>query len=1180
MGIVTRLMATVLLMAGLLITPAAASAQQAAPATAADVTAMWANYGDNGSGHWTGGDASVSVPLPDGRIAWLYADTFLGTVNDDYSRSPDTPFINNSLVVQDGTTLGPTLHGGTAANPTALVTPSSAGDFYWVADGTVEDNKLKVLYGKYTTTGQGPPLGFALAGTALATFSLPDLKLTSVRDLPTSGKIGWGSALMEDGAQTYIYGSEYADGVKFVHVARAAQGALDGPWEYWTGSDWSSQESASKPLMSGGGEAMSVGKVGNQYVAVTQENNEVFSSWIVAYVAASPTGPFTGPIYLHEAIEPELSGWKQFVYAARVHPELSAPGKLLLSYDVNVWDKNDDFQDARVYRPRFVEVAWPPPAPDPAKVPAAPSGLRAVAASDGSAGLTWTAPPGANLNYWVYRKDITAGQTHFARTLNPATEPRYTDVMLKAGHTYAYRVTAIAVGGQESAFTPAVTIEGRLSVPPAPTGLKAVPGTVGDVALTWTASEPGVSHHVYRRDITAGETLFVQDTSIDDPYAAAGTVKGLQSAHEYEFKVTAVNQEGESEPSNLVKATARFAPPAAPTNLTATALPDGSVRLAWAAPAGGAPTYWVHRRDVTAGETAFSRLDLPVSQTSTTVPLLTSGSTYEFKVTAENNGGVGPPSNLATATARLTPPAAPTGLSATPQADGSVKLNWTAPARARAFWVYRRDVTFGQQAFSRVPRPTEDTSMVIDDLVNGNLYEFKVAAVGDGGEGTASTVVTATAKTTSVAPLKKLTTGAAAKLSSDAPVPPQNLWVSRNGDGYVELTWDAGQNGDVFYWVQFRSAGQETWYQMTYPTTRTTARVEGFLWNGFTYEFRVVAENTAGTSGPSNTVSVTVGPQRPQQPKNVKALAGDHEVVLYWDEDTSSDVYYWVEFRSAGASAWLRFAWPVTRNEARVSYPLWAGYYYDFRVVAVNPAGESPPSAPVTAAPGFGTPQSPQIVDAVSSIGEIQVSWTPTSPYDYYWVYYRPANIGLWTKVRYPVARTELNLTYLPVGEYKIRITSVNPAGESKPSEVKAANVLPTKRVALDMLTTSNQDSQDEWMRGHNQKDHGIWAYYDFNWDTDYCTRPGVDQPIFPIFPPPLYEQVDWRPACGRHDFGYRNYQKNDWFDYATKHRVDLTFLRDMKHACDKDVTILSRSNCYALAAVYLFAVRVAHPPL
>ena len=33
------------------------------------------------------------VPLPDGRVAWLYSDTFLGTVNPDHSRPAHTPLV-------------------------------------------------------------------------------------------------------------------------------------------------------------------------------------------------------------------------------------------------------------------------------------------------------------------------------------------------------------------------------------------------------------------------------------------------------------------------------------------------------------------------------------------------------------------------------------------------------------------------------------------------------------------------------------------------------------------------------------------------------------------------------------------------------------------------------------------------------------------------------------------------------------------------------------------------------------------------------------------------------------------------------------------------------------------------------------------------------------------------------
>src|SRR5688500_3925696 len=84
---------------------AAAAASVAAPApaamTAEHVGDMFRVYGDAG-GHWTGGDSTVSVRLPDGRVVWLFSDTFLGSVNPDGSRPAETPMVNNTIVVQDG----------------------------------------------------------------------------------------------------------------------------------------------------------------------------------------------------------------------------------------------------------------------------------------------------------------------------------------------------------------------------------------------------------------------------------------------------------------------------------------------------------------------------------------------------------------------------------------------------------------------------------------------------------------------------------------------------------------------------------------------------------------------------------------------------------------------------------------------------------------------------------------------------------------------------------------------------------------------------------------------------------------------------------------------------------------------------------------------------------------------
>src|SRR4051812_6166597 len=133
---------------------------------AAELTAMFERYGDS-SGAWSGADNTASVALPDGRVVWLFSDTYLGRVDAGHTRPRDTPFIRNTIVVQQGGQAVRTLHGGTDAHPAALVTPTQAGQYYWAQAGFVAGDKLHVFYNRYRTVGTGL-WDFTLTGTALA----------------------------------------------------------------------------------------------------------------------------------------------------------------------------------------------------------------------------------------------------------------------------------------------------------------------------------------------------------------------------------------------------------------------------------------------------------------------------------------------------------------------------------------------------------------------------------------------------------------------------------------------------------------------------------------------------------------------------------------------------------------------------------------------------------------------------------------------------------------------------------------------------------------------------------------------------------------------------------------------------------------------------------------------------
>lgn len=83
------------------------------------------------------------------------------------------------------------------------------------------------------------------------------------------------------------------------------------------------------------------------------------------------------------------------------------------------------------------------------------------------------------------------------------------------------------------------------------------------------------------------------------------------------------------------------------------------------------------------------------------------------------------------------------------------------------------------------------------------------------------------------------------------------------------------------------------------------------------------------------------------------------------------------------------------------------------------------------------------------------------------------------------------------------------------------------------------------------------------DFSTDECSAPVVGS-TGPSF--------DFRSACTRHDFGYRNYKRLDVFDQK-KEAVDTRFLEDMKAHCATR-SVLLQPDCYKWAYVFYEAVK------
>ncbi|MFG3716067.1 fibronectin type III domain-containing protein [Micromonospora sp. NPDC047730] len=790
------------------------------------LTALFDRYGDT-SGRWNGADRTASVRLPDGRLLWLFSDTFLGPVDPDGSRPDTASFINNSMVVQQGEELRETVHGGTAEEPASLVPPPAADQFHWVGDAQVVGQSLQMLVNRYRRTGAGP-LDHVLLGTSLATFALPGLAPTAVRPLPLGQRISWGSALLRDGGHTWIYGTEASGDTKFAHVARVAGDDLTGPWEFWTGSGWAPEVDRSARVLSGVGTSYGVQRVGDRYVLVTHENNLVFSGDLVAYSAAGPTGPFEGPDYLHSAAETDAG---HLVYDADLHPDLARPGKLLISYNVNNVDDAVTYADAGVYRPRFVEVDWPRPRPDRADVPPAPAALTADAQGAGNAELRWR-PVSADDDprYLVHRRDVTAGQTHFVRIGEPTAEPRFSADFLVNGHEYEFRVTTLGRRG-EGPPSPVARMTATVPPPAPPGGLRATAGRTGDVAVRWDPLPFVQLFRLYQRDVTSGQRA---PALVGTFTGTSATVDSLWHARTYEFTVVAVGGGGDSQPSAPVRATAFVTPPAAPARPTASPQPDGDIRLNWAS-LGPGVSYRVYRRDVTAGETRLGSPSLD-TRANHLARYLRHDHEYEFAVSAVNSGGEGPLSPPVRARPRFTAPkVVPAGLRVTKIGPGQVELAWRSTNPGGWHRVYRRDLTAGEREFTEEKVAVQGTEATIHQLRNGHEYEFAVAAANQAGPGRLSRPVRAT---------PRLPT-------------PGGLAVTASGNGEARLSWRQAGPG-LAYRVQLRDVTSGTsWRTDPYPVAGTDFTAV-LLTRGHRYEFRVAATDGVDTGSPSAPVAVLV----------------------------------------------------------------------------------------------------------------------------------------------------------------------------------------------------------------------------------------------------------------------------------------------------------------------------------
>jgi len=180
-------------------------------------------------------------------------------------------------------------------------------------------------------------------------------------------------------------------------------------------------------------------------------------------------------------------------------------------------------------------------------------------------------------------------------------------------------------------------------------------------------------------------------------------------------------------------------PPNAPAGLVATP-GTNSVSLTWPAAAGDPTSYHI-KRSTNSGPD-YTTVGTTTAPTVTFTDSVLGGLTYYYVVTAENGGGESGNSPQAFASPTLGPPAAPTGLVATP-GNAQVTLSWSASSFATGYTVKRANAFAGPYASIGTTTAPTVTYTDSNGLANGTAYYYVVSATGAGGDSADTSPVSA-----------------------------------------------------------------------------------------------------------------------------------------------------------------------------------------------------------------------------------------------------------------------------------------------------------------------------------------------------------------------------------------------------------------------------------------------------
>ncbi|MCL1947111.1 MAG: fibronectin type III domain-containing protein [Chitinivibrionia bacterium] len=549
----------------------------------------------------------------------------------------------------------------------------------------------------------------------------------------------------------------------------------------------------------------------------------------------------------------------------------------------------------------------------------------------------------------------------------------------------------------------------KCTKPSAPSGVSALAQSTNSIKISWGSVSGKVnSYNIYRASSSDGNYSIVKTVESVTPYTDAELSPGTH----YYYKISAENDCGESEMSNVVSDVTLDCKPDAPASVSAEALSSTSIKIEWGA-VNTATSYKVYRAISQgggfyivggvvigggSGVGEYSLVETVESGTSFTDEELSATTTYYYKISAVNTCGEGEQSDSKSATTLDCPkPAAPTNVFAETISPTSVEISWDEVNTAVGYKIYRSTSANGFYTSVGNTDGKENTSYIDEELQTATDYYYKVSAISDcGAEGLQSVYDFVSTDCNFV------------------PSPPTDFTVEALSSTQIKITITGSSSGASRYVVYLSENGANGTYRrsVTYNAYYTTFTISA-MDPSTTYWVRIAVENSCGTESARSTavVTVTTAPcnlAAPSYPTGVTASAlSSRSVKISWNAANGATTYdvYRRSSTDAGTSYWTV---PGGRGLTATTFTdtdtnLLGSTTYSYAVHPINSCGGKPEYlgsttiVSVTTLCRTSAPTNVEISDASSN--SIDISWNAVSGATTYSVYRASTLNGTYTLV-------------------------------------------------------------------------------------------------------------------------------------------------------------------------------------